>query len=198
MRLLRLAQHACMLSPRHGTVLAMLALQACSPATTTMPQATQKLAPFPLSESGPYRVGVREFSAQDAKRFGREVGIRVWYPATWPEGEVDKRALPRAEAEPDRSGAPYPLIVSSAKVGLDLAPHVVTHGFVWAGVTRIDSYARMNIEMIHQPLDILFALDQVASNPPEELVGMINAEHTGVIGYSFDGYNAFGPEWRAH
>jgi predicted dienelactone hydrolase len=43
--------------------------------------------------------------------------------------------------------------------------------------------------MIDQPLDIRFALDQVASQPPEELAGMIDAEHAGAIGYSFDGYN---------
>jgi predicted dienelactone hydrolase len=47
----------------------------------------------------------------------------------------------------------------------------------------------MNPEMIDQPLDILFALEQMASNPPEELAGMIDADHTGAIGYSFDGYN---------
>ena len=44
-------------------------------------------------------------------------------------------------------------------------------------------------ELIDQPLDILFALDQVASNPPEGLEGMIDAEHAGAIGYSFGGYN---------
>jgi len=44
--------------------------------------------------------------------------------------------------------------------------------------------------MIDQPLDILFALDQVASNLPEELVGTIDAERAGAIGYSFDGNNA--------
>jgi predicted dienelactone hydrolase len=44
--------------------------------------------------------------------------------------------------------------------------------------------------MSGQPLDILFALDQVASNPPQELEGMIDAEHAGATGYSFDCYNA--------
>ena len=48
----------------------------------------------------------------------------------------------------------------------------------------------MDEEMIDQPLDILFALDQVAAHPPEGLEGMIDAEHAGAIGYSFDGYNA--------
>ncbi len=167
------------------------------PATVTTPLAasatsdaiaSQEPAPFPLSEPGPHRVGVREFSAVDASRVEREVGVRVWYPAVWPEGEGRKRTAP--QADPDHSSAPYPLILSSAKVGAILAPYVVTHGFVWAGVTRIDTYDVWNPQLIDQPLDILFALDQVASNPPEELVGMIDAERAGATGYSFDGTNA--------
>jgi len=203
MKPMRAARYVCSILVRYATALAMLALVACGSATAAVPQVTpatpqaagetaggevtQEPAPFPLSESGPYRVGVREFSSQDASRDGRGVGVRVWYPAVWPEGTTGKRVIPLTD--PDRSGAPYPLIVSSAKMGSDLAPYVVTHGFVWAGVTRIDTYARMNKQMIDQPLDILFALDQVASNPPEELAGMIDAEHAGAIGYSFDGYN---------
>jgi predicted dienelactone hydrolase len=48
----------------------------------------------------------------------------------------------------------------------------------------------MNEQMIDQPLDILFALDQVAIHPPEGLEGLINYDNAGVIGYSFDGYNS--------
>jgi len=47
-----------------------------------------------------------------------------------------------------------------------------------------------NPEMIDQPLDILFALDQVASKPPQGLEGVFDADHAGALGYSFDGYNA--------
>ena len=158
------------------------------PAGTMAPPDALEPVPFPLSEPGTYLVGAREFAAVDASRDGRKVGVRVWYPAVLPKDAAKKRVI--ALADPDRSGAPYPLIVSSAKMGSDLAPYLVTHGFVWAGVTRIDTYAQMNEQMVDQPLDILFALDQVASNPPEELEGMIDAEHAGAIGYSFDGYNA--------
>ena len=168
------------------------------PSTATMPrttgnvvgvEATQAPVPLPLSEPGPYRVGVRTyFGLQDANRDGREVGIRVRYPAKAPGGATGQKVL--SQANPDRSGAPYPLIVSSAKVGSIFAPYLVTHGFAWAGVTRIDTYDQINEEMIDQPLDILFALDHVASALPEELEGMIDAEHAGAIGYSFDGNNA--------
>jgi predicted dienelactone hydrolase len=165
--------------------------------TATVPPADTEVAAvastsepptLPLSEPGPYRLGVREFSAEDASRDGRKVGFRVWYPAVWPEGESNLRIQPKAE--PDRSGAPYPLILSSAKFGSALAPLLASHGFVYAGVTRIDTWDSYDEEMIDQPLDILFLLDQVATNPPADLMGMIDAERSGVTGYSFDGYNA--------
>jgi predicted dienelactone hydrolase len=72
----------------------------------------------------------------------------------------------------------------------DLAPYLISHGFTWVSVNKLDTYAHMEEQMYEQPLDILFALDQVAVNPPEGLEGMIDAEHAGTIGYSFDGYNS--------
>jgi len=169
------------------------------PSTATLPQPTgeapdiedtQAPSAYPLSEPGPYYVGKLTLDFEDSSRHNRLVGIRVWYPAVLPEGSTGSKLQAGEKRDPDRNGAPYPLIVSSSKMGADLAPYLVTHGFVWAGVTGIDTYARMNEQTIDQPLDILFALDQVASQPPEVLVGMIDADHAGAIGYSFDGYNA--------
>jgi predicted dienelactone hydrolase len=135
-------------------------------------------------------VGKLTLDFEDAGRDNRPVGVRIWYPALLPEGSSAPKLLAGEKRDPDRSGAPYPLILSSAKVGAILAPYLVTHGFVWAGITRIDTYDVWNPQLIDQPLDILFALDQVASNPLEELEGMIDAEHAGATGYSFDGTNA--------
>ncbi len=158
--------------------------------TATAPPASQEPEPFPLAQPGPYYVGKRTLDFEDASRHNRPVGIRVWYPALLPEGSSAPKLLAGEKRDPDHSGAPYPLILSSAKVGAIMAPYLVTHGFVWAGVTRIDTYDQFNEEMIDQPLDILFALDQVASGLSEELEGMVDAEHAGAIGYSFDGNNA--------
>jgi hypothetical protein len=141
-----------------------------------------------LSERGPYHVGTRRLSFKDASRDGRNVGITVWYPALLPSDSTSSR--PTADADPDTSSAPYPLILSSTKVANIFAPYLVSRGFVWASVNGIDTYAHMNAQMVDQPLDILFTLNQVASSPPESLQGMIDSEHAGVIGYSFDGYNA--------
>ncbi len=184
------------------TVLALLILAACNPAaatappaTATMPPATEEAIgvtqepnPFPLAEPGPYDTGTRQFTVEDASRDNRQVGITVWYPALRPQD--DSTSLPIRDADPDLSGAPYPLILSSTKVARIFAPYLVTHGFTWASVDRIDFYIPWNSQLIQQPLDILFALDQVASNPPQGLEGMIDAERAGAMGYSFDGYNA--------
>ncbi len=196
------------------TGIAILALVACSPstatvpqvattipqatvaqATATMPQATEEAvvevtqAPvsFPLSESGPYFPGKRAYSFVDANRNDRKVDVIVWYPAIRPEGYTGTVAR---NAAPDLSAAPYPLILSSAKVGNLFAPHLVSHGFVVAGVDRLDYYIPWDQNLIDQPLDILFALNQIASDPLEGLEGIIDADHAGAMGYSFDGYNA--------
>jgi predicted dienelactone hydrolase len=97
---------------------------------------------------------------------------------------------PILDANPYLRGAPYPLILSSTKVARIFAPYLVSRGFSWVSVDGIDSYLAFYEGAIDQPLDILFALDQVATHPPEGLDGMINTERAGVMGYSFDGFNS--------
>jgi len=173
-------------------VTALLLIVACGGGTPTEPPPTPTPVPLPLSEPGPYFPGKRvtnvvDRNRGDPSRDGRAVEIVVWYPAIRPEGYAGTVAN---DAEPAREGAPYPLIVCSAKVGWIFAPLLTSHGFAVAGVGRIDSYRKMNQEMIDQPLDILFALDTVATSPPEGLEGVIDADRAGAMGYSFDGYNA--------
>jgi predicted dienelactone hydrolase len=45
-------------------------------------------------------------------------------------------------------------------------------------------------EQVLAPLDLLSALDQVASHPLEGLEGMIDVEHAGAIAVEYGGYNA--------
>ncbi len=186
--------YACSSATSTESVVAPLETQASSNEPLITPDATEikissEPGPFPLSEPGPYYIGKLTLNFEDLNRENRSVGISVWYPALAPDGWSGSKSQVVKDSEPNFSGAPYPLIISSAKMRGVLAPYLVTHGFVWAGVTEIDSYPHMNFEMIDQPLDILFALQQIASEPPEALMGMIDSEHVGVIGYSFDGYN---------
>jgi predicted dienelactone hydrolase len=176
------------------------------PPTATLPQATatiektaeeavgvevtQEPAPFPLSEPGPYHAGKRTYAFEDASRDNRPVSITVWYPALRPEGSSGTPFQVGANRDPDPSGAPYPLILSSTKAAGILAPYLISHGFTWASVDKLDTWDLYSEQLIDQPLDLLFALDQVATDPPGGLEGMIDAERSGAIGYSFDGYNA--------
>jgi predicted dienelactone hydrolase len=154
----------------------LLCLVACGP------------APYKLAESGPYHVGMRTSKLVDASRGDRQVSVTVWYPAVQPADSTS--SAPTRDADPDIKGAPYPLILSSTKMAEILAPYLVSHGFAWASVDGIDVYFTFYEGAIDQPLDILFALDQVAANPPEGLQGVIDAERSGTIGYSFDGFNS--------
>ena len=144
---------------------------------------------YSLAEAGPYHVGwQRMILYKDASREDRAVYLTLWYPA-----EISPEAFasePVVDAAPDRSGAPYPLILSSSKVGFIFAQHMVSHGFVVVGLNNHDSKGLWGQWLIDYPLDILFALDQVASQPPQGMEGMIDSGRAGYMGYSFDGYNA--------
>lgn len=144
--------------------------------------------PYKLAEKGQYLVGRRTITLQDDSRGGRQVSITVWYPAVQSADSASSMSI--RDAEPNLKEAPYPLILSSTKVAEIFAPYLVSHGFTWASVDGIDSYFTFYEGAIDQPLDILFALDQIAAHPPEGLEGMIDAERAGAIGYSFDGFNS--------
>jgi predicted dienelactone hydrolase len=175
---------------------------ACNPVVTEIPQDTADATPtpqsvttdsfepmtLPFSEPGPYDVGQRKFNFTDPARDDREVPITLWYPAKRPFGSEGGKII--RDAKPDLKEAPYPLILSSTKVAGIFAPYLVSHGFTWVSVDGIDSYMAFYQGAIDQPLDILFALDQMGDNPPEGLEGLIDANNAGTIGYSFDGFNS--------
>ncbi len=77
----------------------------------------------------------------------------------------------------------------SAKGGTYLGPHLATHGFVVVGIDGQDSEDHYGSWVIDFPLDQIFALEQLASNPLEELDGMLDKDNAGATGYSFGGYN---------
>jgi predicted dienelactone hydrolase len=65
--------------------------------------------------------------------------------------------------------------------------HLASHGFVMAEINVLFNFDTWDFQTTDLPLDFLFALDQIASNPPIGLEGVIDATHTGVTGYSFGG-----------
>ena len=155
---------------------------------TAAAEATPEPVPFPLSEPGLYYAGRRTFTFEDAGRGGRQIGVTVVYPALRPEGSTGPQLLAGADRDPDLSGAPYPLIFTGQDSGDQLfKAHLATRGFVMAIVRSPGTPDYWDFGVIDHPRDILFVLDQIASEPLEGLEGVIDADHVGVTGYSWDG-----------
>ena len=155
-------------------------------ATATIPLVTQEPVSFSLSEPGPYFAGKRAYIFGDESRNNRRIQLTIWYPAL--KKKDDEGRLIAFNAEPDLSGAPYPLILTEPdSASYIFKSHLVSHGFVMAVVNPPGSFSKWDFQTTDWPLDFLFALDQIASNPPSGLEGVIDATHTGVTGYSFGG-----------
>jgi len=154
------------------------------PKTTDKPTATRTPPPMPLSQPGPYFVGKHRYTLESQ---GEKLAITVWYPAIKPEGYAGTVAN---HATPDARGAPYPLLLSSTMSGNEFAAHLVSYGFVSAGVDGLEPSETWGAWLVDYPIKIVFMLDQIAASPLDGLEGMIDAEHSGAYGYSFDGYDA--------
>ena len=166
---------------------------------TTLARQVEEL---PLSEEGMYTTGLQLLTFVDEVREDREVQIAIFYPAVEPE---DTSARDTAEllgapfsgfrdAEPDMAEAPYPLILFSPDFGVgeldwvNPLRHLASHGFV---VASIDHACSSNPTcLIDRPLDIVFVLNELATLGDSSLVGVIDAEHTGVLGQGIGGYTA--------
>ena len=145
---------------------------------------------FPLSEPGPYHTGKQMFTYADTSRSGREIRATVFYPALLPEGSKGDKLLAGLNRDLDLSGGPYPLTLTGANSGDELfEAHLASNGFAMAivrspGPSVPDFW---DFGVVDAPRDILLVLDQLSSNPPEGLDGVIDTDHVGVTGYSWEG-----------
>jgi predicted dienelactone hydrolase len=157
--------------------------------TATSPPQIKEPVSFPLSEPGAYLAGYRSYTVVDESRNNREIKLLIWYPAL---KQVDANGRPVVrDAPPDVSVGPYPVIVSSYKLGNHgFGPHMASHGFVIIGVRNQDAESHWGAWLINFPLEQAAALDRVVENPPEGFEGMFDTERAGAMGYSFGGYNA--------
>lgn len=151
--------------------------------------------------------------------YDRPLTVEVWYPANTegalptPYTEVGTRDLAinttligRAvrDAAPNLSDGPYPLIIIShgypgnrfllAHLGENLA----TKGYITVSIDHTDStytdQAAFGSTLLNRSLDQLFVLNTMAELGAEGsdsfLAGMVDADRTGIIGYSMGGYGA--------
>ena len=142
---------------------------------------------FPLSERGPYWPGNRVYTFVDESRNGRKIDVQIYYPAL-KEANAEGETITR-NAAPDMSGAPYPLILTGPDTGDKLfQSHLTSHGFVMAIVRYPEFYSSWDFGVIDHPLDMLFVLDQISSNSLEGLMDVIDSDHVGAAGYSWEGF----------
>lgn len=150
--------------------------------------------------------------------YDRPLTVEVWYPAesdgTPPtpytvgtrDTEIDATLIGRAvrDAAPLTEDGPYPLVIIShgypgnrflmAHLGENLA----TKGYVTVSIDHTDStyadQAAFGSTLLNRPLDQLFVLNTMAElgadGSDSFLAGMVDAENTGIIGYSMGGYGA--------
>lgn len=148
----------------------------------------QAATDFPLASPGPYAVGLKPMRFQDVQRDKVVINTSIWYPALVGS---DGKAV-----DPDLSGAPYPLLLYShgwsgspaEAVDTGLVKALVSHGFVVAAM-RHSTDASPN-SFVDRPMDVLFILNSLAALDKGELVGMIDTERVGVLGWSSGGYTS--------
>jgi len=155
--------------------------------------------------------------------YDRPLTIEVWYPALLNENEKeeisydevmgdfnnpDRPLIPftfkgRAarEANTDKSGGPYPLIIishgytGSRYLMTYLTENLASKGYVVVAIDHTDSTFRdaagFNSTLLNRSLDNLFILNEIDRLSKESnsfLAGLVNTNNTGLIGYSMGGY----------
>lgn len=187
--------------------------------------ATRPDAPV-LAARGPLEVGVTTMTLVNTDqpdvlgapgaRGDRPLTVEIWYPATGvPAGGTAYENVAMAnsaetitlygsagrEAAPDRSGAPYPLVIISHGYPGNrfllshLGENLASKGYVVASIDHFQSTYENKLEfastLANRSPDQLFVLDQMAglsAGTTSPLAGLVDADRSAIIGYSMGGY----------
>lgn len=182
-----------------------------------------------LAAPGSYNVGVQTLElvhedqldivnaveGETIPTYDRPLTVEVWYPAEVPDGSSGSpytvttrdgstatlRGRAVRDAEPDTSGAPYPLIILSHGYPGNrfllshLGENLATKGYVTVSIDHTDSLysdqAVFGSTLLNRPLDQGFVLKEVAALSEDEassLSGLVDTDTVGIIGYSMGGY----------
>ena len=164
--------------------------------------------------AGLYPVGEEP---DELPRYDRPLTVEMWYPAakgatgdtslqTYLRDGTTKITLTgRAmrDAAPAKVEAPLPLVlISHGYPGnrfllSHLAENIASKGYVVASIDHTDStyndIGPFGSTLVNRTLDQLFVLDAMAklnADAASGMAGMIDADHTGLVGYSMGGYGA--------
>jgi len=149
--------------------------------------------------------------------YDRSLTVEVWYPAQLASGqsrggeylaitrnpEIIARLSGQAvrDAVPDTSAGAFPLVVIShgypgnRYLMSHLGENLASKGYVAVSIDHKDSTyddaQAFSSTLYNRPLDQRFVIEsmaQLAANPDSFLAGMLDANKTGVVGYSMGGY----------
>jgi predicted dienelactone hydrolase len=149
--------------------------------------------------------------------YDRSLTVEVWYPAQLASGqsrggeylaitrnpEITARLSGQAvrDAVPDTSAGAFPLVVIShgypgnRYLMSHLGENLASKGYVAVSIDHTDSTyddaQAFSSTLYNRPLDQRFVIEsmaQLAVNPDSFLAGMLDANKTGVVGYSMGGY----------
>ncbi len=170
-----------------------------------------------LKVTNPKQLDIVKFKAgAPVPLYDRPLTLEVWYPAQLATGQLPAgqyKAITRdgktevtlfgrgvRDSSADTKSGPYPLlIISHGYPGnrfllSHLAENLASKGYVVVSIDHTDStydnQAAFGSTLLNRPLDQLFVLNEMArlNATDPTLKGMINADQTGLIGYSMGGY----------
>ncbi len=150
-------------------------------------------------------------------RYDRSLTIEVWYPAELAKNQTaggEYQAITRnpaitatlhgravRDAAPNRAAAPYPLVIISHGYPGNrfllshLGENLASKGYVVASIDHTDStyddQQAFQSTLYNRPLDQRFVLDSLANlsaGSGSFPGGLLDADTTGVVGYSMGGY----------
>ncbi|WP_223427933.1 alpha/beta hydrolase family protein [Tateyamaria pelophila] len=203
-----------------ATALSVVALSAvANPIDRVRPDAPV-LAPYgpykvgvqTLAASIPNSIDVVNIDGSTVPRYDRPLTLEVWYPAdptTQPGGtyraiirdgqtEVTLTGQAVRDAAP-ATGERFPLIVIShgypgnRYLMSHLGENLASKGYVTVSIDHTDStysdQGAFGSTLLHRPIDQAFVVDYMA-RLPGPIGDIVDADHTGVIGYSMGGYGA--------
>jgi predicted dienelactone hydrolase len=202
-----------------ATLTAVVAGASANPIDRIRPDAPElaRYGPFvvgvqTLDVTIPDSIDVLKIDGAPVPRYDRPLTLEVWYPAaqgTVPGGTY--RAIIRdgvtevtltgqaVRDAPPASGTRFPLIVIShgypgnRYLMSHLGENLASKGYVTVSIDHTDStysdQAAFGSTLLNRPLDQAFVVDHMATMGGP-LGDIVDADHTGVIGYSMGGYGA--------